>query len=81
MGLVSIDIICEQLIQHGLSESTPCALIQQGTRATQKEYISILKDMPTVVEKKKPKAPTIFIIGGVVALRDKLKWYSTNVVD
>ena len=81
MGLVSIDIICEQLIQHGLSESTPCALIQQGTTNTQKEFISILKDMPTVVKIKKPKAPTIFIIGGVVALRDKLKWYSTSAAD
>ena len=81
MGLVSIDIICEQLIQHGLSESTPCALIQQGTTNTQKEYISILKDMPRVVKTKKPKAPTIFIIGGVVALRDKLKWYSTSAAD
>ena len=81
MGLVSIDIICEQLIQHGLSELTPCALIQQGTTNTQKEFISILKDMPTVVKTKKPKAPTIFIIGGVVALRDKLKWYSTSAAD
>ncbi len=81
MGLVSIDIICEQLIQHGLSELTPCALIQQGTTNTQKEFISILKDMPTVVKTKKPKAPTIFIIGGVVALRDKLKWYSTIAAD
>jgi len=81
MGLVSIDIICEQLIQHGLSELTPCALIQQGTTNTQKEFISILKDMPTVVKTKKPKAPTIFIIGGVVALRDKLKWYSSSAAD
>ena len=81
MGLVSIDIICEQLIAHGLSELTPCALIQQGTTNTQKEFISILKDMPTVVKTKKPKAPTIFIIGGVVALRDKLKWYSTSAAD
>ena len=81
MGLVSIDIICEQLIQHGLSELTPCALIQQGTTNTQKEFISILKDMPTVVKTEKPKAPTIFIIGGVVALRDKLKWYSTIAAD
>ena len=81
MGLVSIDIICEQLIPHGLSELTPCALIQQGTTNTQKEFISILKDMPTVVKTKKPKAPTIFIIGGVVALRDKLKWYSTSAAD
>ena len=81
MGLVSIDIICEQLIQHGLSELTPCALIQQGTTNTQKEFISILKDMPTVVKTKKPNAPTIFIIGGVVTLRDKLKWYSTSAAD
>lgn len=81
MGLVSIDIICEELIKHGLSELTPCALIQQGTTNTQKEYISILKDMPTVVKTKKPKAPTIFIIGGVVTLRDKLKWYSTSAAD
>ena len=48
---------------------------------SQKEFISILKDMPTVVKTKKPKAPTIFIIGGVVALRDKLKWYSTSAAD
>ena len=81
MGLVSIDIICEELIKHGLSELTPCALIQQGTTNTQKEYISILKDMPTVVKTKKPKAPTIFLIGGVVTLRDKLKWYSTSAAD
>ena len=56
MGLVSIDIICEQLVKHGLSESTPSALVQQGTTNTQ-------------------------IIGGVVSLRDKLKWYSSNVED
>ena len=81
MGLVSIDIICKQLIKHGLSESTPCALIQQGTTNTQREYVSVLKDMPRLVKEKKPKAPTIFIIGGVVSLREKLKWYTTNVED
>ena len=81
MGLVSIDIICTQLIKHGLSNETPCALIQQGTTNTQKEFISTLHEMPDLVKLKKPKAPTIFIIGGVVALRDKLKWYKTNVGD
>ena len=49
--------------------------------ATQREYISVLKDMPRLVKEKKPKAPTIFIIGGVVSLREKLKWYTTNVGD
>ena len=78
MGLVSIDIICNELINHGLSETTPCALIQQGTTSDQKEYISTLKDMPSVVKQKKPSAPTIFIIGTVVRLRDKLNWYKTD---
>ena len=78
MGLVSIDTICGQLQKHGLSSSTPCALIQQGTTPEQKEFISTLKDMPALVKKEKPKAPTIFIIGGVVKLRDKLSWYKAN---
>ena len=81
MGLVSIDIICSQLIKHGLSDQTPCALIQQGTTNTQEEFISTIHEMPNLVKLKKPKAPTIFIIGGVVALRDKLKWYKTNAGD
>ena len=81
MGLVSIDIICSQLIKHGLSDQTPCALIQQGTTNTQEEFISTIDEMPNLVKQKKPKAPTIFIIGGVVALREKLKWYKTNAGD
>ena len=81
MGLVSINIICSQLIIHGMDESTPCALIQQGTTNTQREYISTLREMPELVKTKGPKAPTIFIIGGVVTLRDKLKWYDTSAED
>ena len=81
MGLVSIDIICSQLIKHGISSSTPCALIQQGTTNTQKEFIATLESMPALVKEKKPKAPTIFIIGGVVSLRDKLKWYDATALD
>ena len=78
MGLVSIDIICKQLVANGLDSKTPCALIQQGTTPNQKVYTSILEDMSELVKKEKPSAPTIFIIGNVVNLRDKLNWYSTD---
>ena len=78
MGLVSIDIICTQLIKNGLDPTTPCALVQQGTTPEQKVYTSIVKDMSQLVKEKKPTAPTIFIIGHVVDLRDKLNWYSTD---
>ena len=80
MGLVSIDIICTQLIKHGLSNETPCALIQQGTTNTQKEYISTLHEMPGPCKAKETKSTNDFFIS-VVAPRDNLKWYTTNVGD
>ena len=78
MGLVSIDIICSQLIKFGLDPKTPCALVEQGTTRNQKVYTSTVDEMNNLVEKEKPSAPTIFIIGHVVTLREKLNWYKTD---
>ena len=78
MGLVSIDIICSQLIANGLDSKTPCALVQQGTTPEQKVYTSTVENMSQLVKEKKPIAPTIFIIGFVVNLREKLNWYNTD---
>ena len=78
MGLVSIDIICSQLIKFGLDPKTPCALAEQGTTRNQKVYTSTVDEMNNLVEQEKPSAPTIFIIGHVVTLRDKLNWYKSD---
>ena len=78
MGLVSIDIICSQLIKFGLDPKTPCALVEQGTTRNQKVYASTIDEMNNLVKKEKPSAPTIFIIGHVVTLREKLNWYKTD---
>jgi len=78
MGLVSIDIICSKLIKHGMGSSTPCAIVQQGTTSNQKVFVSTLENMPKLAEKEKPIAPTIFIVGNVVNLRDKLNWFNSD---
>jgi len=78
MGLVSIDIICSKLIKYGLESKTPCAIVQQGTTPNQKVFVSNLGEMPQLAKKEKPIAPTIFIIGYVVNLREKLNWFNSN---
>ena len=78
MGLVSIKIICEKLIEHGLDEDTLSAVVQQGTTQNQRVFTASVQDMPDLVKKEKPIPPTIFIIGNVVTLRDKLNWFETN---
>jgi uroporphyrin-III C-methyltransferase/precorrin-2 dehydrogenase/sirohydrochlorin ferrochelatase len=75
MGLHGVDTICRELIAHGLSDKTPAALVQQGTTRHQQVHTGTLASLPGIVERAKVKPPTLIIVGEVVTLRDKLKWF------
>jgi uroporphyrin-III C-methyltransferase / precorrin-2 dehydrogenase / sirohydrochlorin ferrochelatase len=75
MGLHGVKIICAELMRHGLAAETAVALIQQGTTRHQRVLTGTLATLPEIVEKTKVKAPTLIIVGDVVRLRDKLKWF------
>lgn len=76
MGLHGLQIICDNLIKHGLSATTPAALIMQGTTANQRNIIANLDNLPELVEKHDVKPPTLVIIGDVVKLHNKLNWFN-----
>jgi len=78
MGLHGLEILCSKLIAHGLPESTPAAIVQQGTTQNQRVVCGTLATLPTVAEAAKLIAPTLIIIGGVVKLREKLSWFETD---
>jgi len=75
MGLLGIDILCRELVAHGLPAATPAALIQQGTTPGQRVLTGDLATLPGIVSRGGVKAPTLIIIGEVVRLRDQLKWF------
>jgi len=75
MGLHGLDSLCAKLIEHGLPESTPIAIVQHGTQPTQRVITGTLATLPSIAEREKPQAPTLIIVGGVVTLRDKLAWF------
>lgn len=74
MGLSGLPIICENLINAGMPADTPIALIEKGTLPEQKVHIKTLQSMPTFVANNAIGAPTLTIVGSVVALYDKLQW-------
>ena len=75
MGLTGVDILCRELIAHGLPAATPAALIQQGTMPEQRVLTGDLETLPGIVRRGGVKAPTLIIIGEVVKLRERLKWF------
>lgn len=75
MGLHGVNTICAQLIAHGLPQSTPAAIVQQGTTQNQRVFTGTLATLPGIVQVGQPKPPTLIIVGGVVALREKLRWF------
>ena len=75
MGVKGMDVLARELIAHGMDENTPAAIVQQGTTPDQRVYVSILEEIPVLVEQQDIKPPSMVIIGEVVRLREKLDWF------
>ncbi len=78
MGLLGLEILCAQLIAHGLPATTPIAIVQQGTTQNQRVVCGTLATLPQMAEVAELHAPTLIIVGGVVTLREKLSWFKTE---
>ena len=80
MGLLGLEIICQQLRAHGRADDTPIALVQQGTTINQRVLTGTLQTLPGLVAQQKIEPPTLLIVGEVVNLRQQLNWYENRVV-
>lgn len=78
MGLVGLKDICESLIAHGRAATTPVALIERGTTQKQRVLIADLATIADLVASQEVHAPTLFIVGDVVKLHEKLKWFKVG---
>jgi uroporphyrin-III C-methyltransferase len=71
MGIKSLPIISEQLINAGRAESTPAALIHKGTNPQQQVFHGQLSQLSELVIKHNIKPPTLVVIGDVVKTFDE----------
>ncbi len=75
MGISQLELICQELIQHGRPAATPVALIRWGTLAKQKTLVGTLESIAAQAEQARFEAPAIIVVGEVVRLRDSLAWF------
>jgi uroporphyrinogen III methyltransferase/synthase len=75
MGFENLGFISGKLIENGMSESTPCAVVMRGTTAKQKKVVATLSDIKEKALEAGLYSPCIIVVGEVVKFNDELNWY------
>lgn len=78
MGRITARQICAQLIAHGRAPATPAAVLVNGTRPNQQVTLTTLASLADRVEAIDRAAPTLLVVGDVVALAETLQWFSAE---
>ena len=78
MGVENLSKIVAKLLQYGRTSDTPVAIIMNGTRVNQRTITGTLADIVSLAEKEDVKPPAIIIVGEVVKLREKIRWFDNR---
>jgi uroporphyrin-III C-methyltransferase len=78
MGMAHLKEIAEQLIAAGRPVDTPAAVIRWGTHDAQQIVVGSLRTIATAAELAGMRPPAVIVIGEVVQLRERLKWFEDS---
>ena len=78
MGVAHLREIAVEMIAAGRSIDTPAAVIRWGTYDAQQTISGTLQTIADEAEKAGMRAPAVIVIGEVVKLRERLKWFEDS---
>ena len=78
MGLEQLKHITRKMIGAGVTKKSDIAVIENATSNKQRVIIGNLGNIEKKVKEKKIQSPAIIIIGKVVGIQNKIKWFLPN---
>ncbi|MBU0991781.1 MAG: uroporphyrinogen-III C-methyltransferase [Proteobacteria bacterium] len=78
MGVKNLPQITQQLIRYGKPSDTPIAIVRWGTTPKQKSVQGTLETIVKIATEANIKSPSVIVVGGVVTLKDKMKWFENR---
>lgn len=76
MGMKNIAHIASKLVsEKRFPAATPVAVVNWGTTPRQRVATGTLADIGEAVKREGLKPPAIILVGGVVSLRERLRWF------
>ena len=81
MGVANLRLIAYDLVASGRNPETPAAIIRWGTYETQQTVVGTLESIADDAESSGMRPPGVIIIGEVVRLRERLKWFEKDLAE
>ncbi|MCL5985231.1 MAG: uroporphyrinogen-III C-methyltransferase [Actinobacteria bacterium] len=75
MGMHNLPKIVAKLLEHSRPPDTPVAVIKNGSTPEQKTVTGTLQDIVSKAEEHSLEPPVVIVVGEVVRLREKLRWF------
>ncbi|MBI4337903.1 MAG: uroporphyrinogen-III C-methyltransferase [Chloroflexi bacterium] len=75
MGMETLPQVTKALVEAGRPVDTPAALIEWGTLPRQRTVTGTLADIAQRAQAQGIRPPTITVVGNVVRLRERLRWF------
>jgi len=80
MGLNQLETIIARLREHGVPETRSAAIIEQGTRSTQRVVTATLAELARKATEARVESPALLIVGEVTRLHAVLHWFNTQTL-
>ena len=74
MGMSTMEIIMNGLLEAGMAGDTPAAIIEKGTTSSQRVLTADLAHLAETAEINHAKAPAVIVIGHVSGLAERFVW-------
>ncbi|MFV0238440.1 MAG: uroporphyrinogen-III C-methyltransferase [Lacrimispora sphenoides] len=74
MGVAALPDICRGLIEAGMDQTTPAAILERGTTAKQRNVIATIATLPGEAIKQNIGTPGIIVVGKVCLLSQTFAW-------
>lgn len=81
MGLNQLENIVARLREHGVPETRAAALIEHGTRPSQRVVTATIADLVQKAVEARVESPALLIVGEVTRLHEALHWFNTRSVE
>ena len=78
MGVGDLENVRNRLIGVGQDPATPCALIENGSRAEQRVIAGTLTNLAERALQQVVQSPALLIVGRVAALAERLHWFGAE---